>query len=172
MDYYGLFIVRILLLGPSNDRLRDFIAAYGDEVVDLMGLQYTEWIVSYRYREMVSPNLLAQVNHQAINLHTGALPWNAGSDPNLHAWKDHTPHGVTLHWMTQELDKGPMIAQRRLLFSPGETLRTSYLRLDAEAIALFMEYWPELRRVSRGSSHRTSDRPALPYGWDTPVETL
>lgn len=161
--------MRVLLLGPDNDRLAAFISAYGDEVVSE---DRADWIVSYRHRELVPDAMIAAVNDQAINLHISALPWNGGADPNLHAWRDKTPHGISLHWMTQEIDRGGLIAQRRITFTTGETLRTSYMRLDAEAIALFMEYWPELRNGKRGSYHRSSDKPPLPHGWDTPVSDL
>jgi methionyl-tRNA formyltransferase len=157
------------MLGPPRLQLYEFIEAYGDEVM----AGEPDWIISYGHRERVSEAMLQSVDYKAINLHIGALPWNRGADPNLHAWRDGTPHGVSLHWMSPKIDQGELIAQRRIAFArpQDETLKSSYARLDAEAMALFMEYWPDIRRPY-GSEHKKADRPPLHSGWDTKVKEI
>lgn len=146
--------MRVRLLS-TDLAIADFLRACGDEIVN----ERWEWLVSFGCREVISPDVLALNDGRCINLHIGALPWNRGAHANYWAWRDGTPHGVTLHWMTEGLDKGPIIAQRRLSFGPGFTLKTSWMRLQMEAIALFMEYWPELRQQTRGSYHSMADLP-------------
>jgi len=146
--------------------MAEFIRACGDEIVT-DGKDAADWLISFGYREVIPPEVLRSYDGRAVNLHISALPWNRGASPNYWAWNDGTPHGVTLHFMTEKLDGGPMIAQRRLSFGPGFTLKTSWMRLQLEAVSMFMEYWPELRAQKRGSYHSVAD---LPRGisWETP----
>ena len=138
----------------SDAEIASFIRCCGDRVVYDGG----DWLVSFGHRRVISAKALAPYGGHAINLHISALPWNRGAHPNYWAWRDGTPHGVTLHRMIARLDEGDIIAQRRLVFGPGFTLETSWLRLMAEARAMFMEFWPELR-APRGSFHRVADLP-------------
>ena len=143
--------VRLLSTDPD---IAAFIRCCGDTLVESDG----DWLVSFGHRKIISAMDLMPYGAQAINLHISALPWNRGASPNYWAWRNGTPHGVTLHRLTEGLDSGPIIAQRRLVFGPGFTLNTSWLRLMAEARALFMEFWPELR-TGQGSFHRAADLP-------------
>lgn len=145
--------------------IADFLRACGDEIVEGGG----EWLISFGHPDVLNADILRRYEGRAINLHISALPWNRGAHPNYWAWTEGTPHGVTLHWMTEKLDSGPIIAQRRLTFGPGFKLNTSWMRLQMEAIALFMEYWPELRLDKRGSYHSKSD---LPHGTDWRTECV
>jgi len=161
--------MRIALLGDQCRSMIQFMEACGDSVAEEgTPTAALDFIISFNYAEILPKVSLESVDYKAINIHIGALPWNRGAHPNYWSWHDGTPAGVTLHWMTEGLDKGEIIAQRRIAFGPFETYRTSYLRLQAEARALFMEYWPEIKQ-SRGSYHRADE---LPSGldWNAPVE--
>ncbi|RTY34601.1 hypothetical protein EKD02_09745 [Chlorobium phaeovibrioides] len=46
-----------------------------------------------------------------INIHPAALPLNRGCHHSFWGIIDKTPFGATLHWMTKELDQGPIISQ-------------------------------------------------------------
>lgn len=156
--------MRVKLLSDDG-QISAFIEACGDQIVD----SKAEYLVSFGHRSVLTAEELAPFGDRAINLHIGALPWNRGAHPNFWAWKENTPHGVTLHRMTERLDDGPIIAQRRLSFGPGFTFHTSWLRLVTEARAMFMEYWPELRIGKRGTYHSTSDLPT-DTNWEAPCE--
>lgn len=47
-----------------------------------------------------------------INVHPSALPFNRGSHHSFWGIIDSTILGATLHWMTEGLDEGPIIAQK------------------------------------------------------------
>lgn len=137
-------------------------------------------LVSYGYRHIVGVDVLRAFGGRAINLHISFLPWNRGADPNLWSWLEGTPKGVTIHWMTPELDRGEIIAQRHVPLDSCHTLRSSYVSLQVEMANLFREWWPRIergdlpRRPQRasGTYHRSSDKTthlaALSNGWDTP----
>ena len=97
---------------------------------------------------------------------------------------DNTPKGVSIHYLDAGIDTGDLIAQKKLDFAAGETLRTSYARLQAEITQLFTEHWSQIRngtcaadrQVGPGSFHRVADRERIAHlltnGWDTPVAQL
>lgn len=184
--------MRVLLLGPASPVLEGCIAACGDAVLRLEDplriddpvLVGVHFLVSYRYRHMISPAVLAVCPGRAVNLHIGMLPWNRGADPNLWSFLEDTPKGVTIHAIDEGLDTGPILAQREIPVHHDDTLRTSYDRLLSAIEGLFCEIWPELRvgslparpQTGDGSIHRSADKEPytslLGRGWDTPVASL
>ncbi len=69
-------------------------------------------VVLARYMQILSGDFLARVGAPAINIHHSFLPAFAGADPYRRAHE----HGVkligaTAHYVTEELDAGPIIEQ-------------------------------------------------------------
>lgn len=184
--------MRVVLLGPPRPAIEAFLASWGDEVSRVEcrleqaqeAIASADWLVSYGYRYMIRPDMLARFPNRIVNLHISLLPWNRGADPNMWSFLEDTPKGVSLHLMDEGLDTGPLLAQREVGYDPDDTLRTSYDRLSRAIEALFMEAWPAIRsgaiqahpQPPGGSVHRLSERealaPLLARGWDTPVKHL
>ena len=110
--------------------------------------------LSYTYRYILTREILETLGGNVVNLHNSYLPWNRGADPNLWSIVENTPRGVTLHYMDTGLDKGAIIAQKLVGKDVGETLRSSYEKLDKEAKKLFKEAfafyidWPQMKNIS------------------------
>lgn len=184
--------MKVLLLGPWRESMIDAIRATGDEVAqteerltpDHPLLDDAEFIVSYGYRFLLRPALLARFPKRVINLHISYLPYNRGADPNLWSILDRTPSGVTIHQVDAGLDTGPILEQRAVPYHDSDTLRTSYLRLSQSVEKLFAESWPLIRtgkcealpQRGKGTSHKLADRAVaehlLRLGWDTPILEL
>ena len=90
------------------------------------------------------------VEHYAgrmLNIHPSLLPAFPGLDTHRKALEAGVPeHGATVHFVTAELDHGPMIAQARVQVLPGDTEESLAARvLDEEhklypyAVRLFVE---------------------------------
>jgi methionyl-tRNA formyltransferase len=184
--------VRVLFLGPDDSAVLAYLREAGEEVTavsapigqETISAERPEFVVSYGYRHILRPHVLELIPARAINLHIALLPWNRGADPNLWSWIEGTPKGVTIHYIDQGVDTGDVIAQREVRFGAGETLASSYARLQEEMLRLFREQWPLIRagrcerwpQAGAGSFHRVSDRrrvePLLVAGWDTAVAAL
>jgi methionyl-tRNA formyltransferase len=182
--------VRILLLSPYPERLAAIFAAAGDSVsvltdpIDAAVLEREkpDFVVSYGYRHIIRRPVLEALPGRVINLHAAYLPFNRGADPNLWSWVDDTPKGVTIHLVDEGIDTGAVLAQRKTAFPPGQTLASSYARLQDDMVALFADSWPAIRagrieavaQEGTGTIHRSRDKEGLfellPAGWDTPVE--
>lgn len=100
-----------------------------------------------------------------LNLHNSYLPWNGGAHPCTWAILDRTPHGVTMHWCTDKIDKGPIFMQRKLEIYEDDTADSLYKRTADEEVKLFRDamdaYRLGLRRASPqepgGSYHTKAD---------------
>jgi formyltetrahydrofolate deformylase len=69
-------------------------------------------IVLARYMQILSPAFLAAVRTPIINIHHSFLPAFAGADPYARAHERGVKIiGATAHYVTEELDAGPIIEQ-------------------------------------------------------------
>jgi methionyl-tRNA formyltransferase len=181
--------MNVLFLGPPDSPVLDFLKSAEAEVVPtldpidgaFLDRHGVEFLVSHGYRHVLRPPVLDRFPRRAVNLHISYLPWNRGADPNLWSFIDNTPKGVSIHYLDAGIDTGDLIAQKAVEFGAGETLRTSYVRLQDEIAQLLAVHWGRIRdgscdavhQVGTGSFHRTSDREKIAHllslGWDTPV---
>jgi formyltetrahydrofolate deformylase len=75
-----------------------------DEEIDL--------VVLARYMQILSPRFLAEFPHPIINIHHGFLPAFVGANPyQAAADRGVKLVGATAHYVTAELDAGPIIEQ-------------------------------------------------------------
>lgn len=140
-------------------------------------------IVSYGYRFKVDEQVLA-ATAVAVNVHISLLPWNGGADPNLWSWLTNTPKGVSLHWMSKDIDRGDLLGQVEVPLDPMDTLSVTYDHLQRAAGGLLEELWPALEggipprspMPEGGSYHRSRDKyphlGCLDRGWETPCHVI
>jgi formyltetrahydrofolate deformylase len=69
-------------------------------------------IVLARYMQILSPELVAQYPRRIINIHHSFLPAFVGANPYRQAFERGVKLiGATSHYVTSELDQGPVIEQ-------------------------------------------------------------
>ena len=177
--------VRTLLVGAHSEKilpvLRGDVRVMRDEAVelDLIRRSRPDLLISFGHRHVVDPEVIRELNGNAFNVHISLLPWNRGADPNLWSWLQNTPRGVSLHWMSNGIDEGDLVAQRRLDLDPDNSLRSSYEALIVAAVELFAVTWrkfsltdlPRIKQPIGGTTHRLRDKDqysgSLTNGWDT-----
>ncbi len=98
-------------------------------------------IISFGYKRIIKKALLKKIKKPIINLHISYLPYNRGSHPNFWSHLDETPSGVTIHKITEKLDAGPIIFQKKINFnlkkSGQDTFSKTYKILFKEIENLF-----------------------------------
>jgi formyltetrahydrofolate deformylase len=79
--------------------------------LELLKQYKIDLVVLAKYMQVLSPDFLAQFS-QVINIHHSFLPAFAGANPYQRAYKRGVKIiGATAHYVTDELDEGPIIEQ-------------------------------------------------------------
>lgn len=92
---------------------------------------------------VLPPRVLDAVPHP-INLHPGFLPWGRGYWPTYWAIADRSPAGCTLHRMVALVDKGEIVARKRVPVLPTDDGQALTARVAKAEVALVREMWTDL----------------------------
>ena len=91
---------------------RDGKEAQEREVKGLLEAADVDFVVLARYMQILTPGFLAGYESRIINIHHSFLPAFAGGDPYRQAYDRGVKIiGATSHYVTADLDEGPIIAQ-------------------------------------------------------------
>jgi formyltetrahydrofolate deformylase len=108
------------------------------ELLDLLAEYDADLIVLARYMRILSPDVVFRYENQIINVHPSLLPSFPGAEAYLQALEEGVRiAGVTAHYVTTDLDQGPIITQRAFNVPPDsevEDLRRRGQPLEAEAL--------------------------------------
>tara|TARA_Y100001970_G_C14232709_1_gene859690 strand:+ start:1348 stop:2175 length:828 start_codon:yes stop_codon:yes gene_type:complete len=83
-----------------------------NEILDICKKYNIELIVLARYMQIISDKIINNFKNKIINIHHGFLPAFKGANPYKQAFKKGVKIiGATAHYVTKELDEGPIICQ-------------------------------------------------------------
>jgi formyltetrahydrofolate-dependent phosphoribosylglycinamide formyltransferase len=118
--------------------IEDRLAAHGIGLVALAG-----------YMRRLTPWLVQRWKGRMINIHPSLLPAFPGLDTHARALAaGATEHGCTVHFVTEHVDQGPIIGQRRVPVRPDDTPD----RLAARVLAAEHQLYPAcLAAVASGA---------------------
>ncbi len=105
VESHGIAFVHLPVTKESKDEQEDKVAALLEEhKIDL--------VVLARYMQVLSPRFLGSFRQPIINIHHSFLPAFVGASPYHQAYARGVKIiGATAHYVTSELDAGPIIAQ-------------------------------------------------------------
>jgi len=99
------------------------------KIYDLMNSLQIDLIVLARYMQVLSPGLVSRMEGKAINIHHSFLPSFKGAKPYHQAFERGVKIiGATAHYVTNELDEGPIIEQ--------EVIRVDHTHTPEKLLAL------------------------------------
>ena len=91
---------------------KDTKAAAEAKLMELVDEHDIELVVLARYMQILSDDLCRQLEGQIINIHHSFLPGFKGARPYHQAWERGVKViGATAHYVTADLDEGPIIDQ-------------------------------------------------------------
>jgi len=164
----------LALLQPESLRSAEALA-------DLSALR-PDLLVTVAYGRLVPGAVLALPPMGCINLHPSLLPEYRGASPIQRAIADGAAAtGVTVMHLSEDLDAGDIILQRRVEIGPEETAGELEARLAEEGAALLLE---SAGQIARGEAQRrTQDHTRATYAgklskadgaiqWARPAQTL
>ncbi len=100
-------------------------AAYEEALLQLLQEQQIDLIVLAGYMRIIGQTLLSHYSNRILNIHPSLLP----SFPGLHGIKDAYEYGVkvtgvTVHFVDDGVDTGPIIAQEPVMVLPEDSLES------------------------------------------------
>lgn len=104
VESYGLPFYHIPLTHETKHEAEQKVLELLDGKVD--------FIVLARYMQILSPNFISHYPNQIINIHHSFLPAFVGANPYVRAFNRGVKLiGATAHYVTNDLDEGPIIQQ-------------------------------------------------------------
>ncbi|MGP4066347.1 phosphoribosylglycinamide formyltransferase [Oceanobacillus sp. M65] len=97
-------------------------AIYEQKLIEELEKAGVEWIFLAGYMRIVGPDLLGAFEGRIVNIHPSLLPAFPGKDAIGQAYQagvDTT--GVTVHFIDEGIDTGPIIAQESVELFPEDT---------------------------------------------------
>lgn len=103
-------------------------------------------IVLARYMQILSPEIVAAFPSRIINIHPSLLPFFPGAAPYRQAYESGARvTGCTAHFVTEQLDQGPIILQDVFHINVGvdtaEQVRERGLELEADILAKAVKFF-------------------------------
>lgn len=109
------------------------------QLLNLLEETHADVLVLARYMQVLSPELSTTLSGRAINIHHSFLPGFKGANPYQQAYDRGVKIiGATAHYVTSELDEGPIIEQEVIRVDHSDTPDDlKHLGQDIESQVLF-----------------------------------
>ncbi len=124
-------------------------------LLDLVAEHQIDLVVLARYMQILSDELVTGLGGRAINIHHSFLPGFKGARPYHQAFERGVKIvGATAHFVTAELDEGPIIEQDVVRVTHADTPATlTRLGQDVErrVLSRAVGYWAEDRILTVGN---------------------
>jgi methionyl-tRNA formyltransferase len=110
-----------------------------------------DFILSFYYRNMITPEVLAIPHRGALNLHGSYLPGYRGRVPvNWAVINGEVETGATLHYMVEKPDAGDIVDQERVGIAFTDTAHDVFVKVTDAAEVVIARAWPLLRDGTAG----------------------
>lgn len=106
-------------------------ADYDRKLAELIAVGSPDLVVLAGFMRIVGPEVLQRFAGKLINLHPSLLPLHRGTNTYERAIKSgDTEHGASVHFVTADLDAGPVISQVRIPIDAQDQPATLAARLS------------------------------------------
>lgn len=134
---------------------KDTKAEQESQILALIEQQKIELVVLARYMQVLSPKLCEVMSGKIINIHHSFLPSFKGAKPYHQAFERGVKIiGATAHFVTADLDEGPIIEQRVArvdhAMSPKELVEEGS-NVESQVLAAAVKWWSEKRVFLNGT---------------------
>ncbi len=121
-------------------------AAHFAWLLEELRLLEPDLVVLARYMQILTPEIVRAFKSKIINIHPSLLPHFPGASPYRQAYESGVRvTGCTAHFVTEQLDQGPIILQDVFHINVGEDsaddVRERGLALEAQTLAKAVQYF-------------------------------
>jgi len=136
--------IEIVVLSPKNFKTRD---VYDKEIIKALKKREIGLVVLAGFMRLLSRHFVEEYRNKILNIHPALLPAFKG----MHGIKDAFESGVketgvTVHFVDEKLDHGPIVLQETVKIDKSDTLETLEEKIHKvehklypKAIQLFVE---------------------------------
>jgi phosphoribosylglycinamide formyltransferase-1 len=112
--------------------------AFENALAEHIDPQRVDLIVLAGFMRILSTRFVARYAGRILNIHPSLLPKYKGLHTHRRALEaGETEHGASVHFVTADLDGGPVIMQSRLRVLPGDTEEALSARVQAREHTLY-----------------------------------
>lgn len=134
---------------------KDTKEAQESQILALIAEHSIELVVLARYMQVLSPGLCTAMSGKIINIHHSFLPSFKGAKPYHQAYERGVKIiGATAHFVTADLDEGPIIEQRVARVDHNLTpkeLVDEGSNVESQVLAAAVKWWSEKRVFINGA---------------------
>lgn len=132
----------------------DSKAMYEAEILHLLEEEQIDLVVLAGYMRIIGPTLLEVFSNRMVNIHPSLLP----NFPGLNGIKDAfcakvAETGVTIHYVDDGVDTGPIIAQEKVMIEGNDTLASLEEKIHNVEHKLFPSILAKLIKTWQGENH-------------------
>lgn len=99
--------------------------AFDDRLAEIIEADQPDYILLAGFMRILTPGFVARFKNRLVNIHPSLLPAFPGLKTHAQALAAGVGwHGCTVHFVTDQLDHGPIIAQAAVAVKPDDTAQT------------------------------------------------
>jgi len=126
---------RILLPRDFADR-----SSYDAALASLVASFEPRLVVLAGFMRILNPNFIAAFADCILNIHPSLLPLYRGLHTHRRALEaGDRLHGASVHFVTEELDGGPVVIQARVTVQPGDTESSLSARVQQQEYRIYSQ---------------------------------
>ncbi len=113
------------------------------EMTTFLKEYYVDLVLLIGFMRILSPEFCQEWQDRLLNVHPSLLPKYAGGmDMDVHAEvlkNGDNETGCTIHFVTEDVDEGPILIQKKCIVEPGDTVETLKAKVQALEGEAFIE---------------------------------
>jgi phosphoribosylglycinamide formyltransferase-1 len=140
-------------------------ASFDQAMIERIDAHGADTVVLAGFMRILSPGFVHHYQGRLINIHPSLLPKYPGLNTHARALEaGDREHGCSLHFVTDELDGGPLIAQARFPVSANDTAETLSEKVQAQEHRLYPQVlrWRAQQRLQMTDQGVELDGERLP----------
>ena len=114
-------------------------------------------VIASGFEHKVPEEIIEVPEKGVVNLHPSYLPFNRGSHPYIWPLIEDTPAGVTLHYMNESIDEGPIIDRMKIEKRPEDDSRSLRQKLMIVQADILVENWERIKEGPETMEQRPDD---------------
>lgn len=127
--------IKIFALSPEPGESRE---AYDQRLSEILQSLEVDLIVLAGFMRILSPHFVKKFTGKILNIHPSLLPKYPGMHTHMQVLKNKdSEHGCTIHFVNEDLDAGPIIAQASIPVKKADTLETLTQKVRHRELKLY-----------------------------------